>query len=88
MNILCVCTYNQTRSVLMAALLTEHLRAEGVRAAVASAGTRAGGGLPLPTTIDLLARRGIDLSSPAKFALGLALAGAGARLAIHHAGTE
>ena len=60
--ILCVCTYNQTRSVLMAALLTEHLRAEGVRAHVASAGTRAGGGRPLPTTIDLLARRGIDVS--------------------------
>jgi protein-tyrosine-phosphatase len=60
--ILCVCTYNQTRSVLMAALLTEHLRAEGVRANVASAGTRAGGGRPLSTTIDLLARRGIDVS--------------------------
>lgn len=61
MNILCVCTYNQTRSVLMAALLDEHLRAAGVRADVTGAGTRATGGAPMSTTVDLLAQRGIDV---------------------------
>lgn len=60
--ILCVCTYNQTRSVIMAALLREHLESYGVDAMVGSAGTRAGGGRPLPTTLDLLAQRNIDVS--------------------------
>lgn len=61
MDILCVCTYNQTRSVLMAALLGEHLQREGVRARITGAGTRAGGGAPMQSTIDLLAQRGIDV---------------------------
>ncbi|MFM2183801.1 MAG: hypothetical protein RJB61_2095 [Actinomycetota bacterium] len=61
MDILCVCTYNQTRSVLMAALLGEHLQREGVRARITGAGTRAGGGAPMQSTVDLLARRGIDV---------------------------
>ena len=63
LNILCVCTYNQTRSVLMAALLDEHLRAEGVRADISGAGTRAAGGAPMSTTVDALAARGIDVRS-------------------------
>ena len=63
LNILCVCTYNQTRSVLMAALLDEHLRAEGVRAEIVGAGTRAAGGAPMSTTVDALAARGIDVRS-------------------------
>lgn len=60
-DILCVCTFNRTRSVLMETLLTAHLRALGVDASVASAGTRAAGGSVMPTAVELLAARGITV---------------------------
>lgn len=60
-SILCVCTFNRTRSVLMEALLTDHLRALDVDAVVGSAGTRAAGGSVMPTALALLAERGLTV---------------------------
>lgn len=61
-TVLCVCTFNRTRSVMMAALLQRHLADLGVAARVASAGTRADGGAPTRETVKLLAQYGIDVN--------------------------
>ncbi len=60
-SVLCVCTFNRTRSVMTAALLAQHLADEGVSATVTSAGTRADGGLATGDTVRLLGERGIDV---------------------------
>jgi len=60
-SVLCVCTYNRTRSVMMAALLEHHLRHIGVDAEVVSAGTRADGGLATAETVKLLGNLGLDV---------------------------
>jgi protein-tyrosine phosphatase len=61
LRVLSVCTHNRTRSVLVGALLREHLRQAGLDADVATAGT-AGSGLPATDrTVRLLAARGIDV---------------------------
>jgi len=62
LSVLCVCTYNRTRSVMMAALLEHHLRHIGLDAEVASAGTRADGGLATAETVKLLGNLDIDVS--------------------------
>lgn len=61
LSILCVCTYNRTRSVMMEALLDQHLHEVGVDAIVRSAGTNADGGLATVETVKLIAERGRDL---------------------------
>lgn len=61
-RVLCVCTHNQTRSVIAAALVDHHLRALGVPATVTSAGVRAGGVPPTEETVRLLGARGLDVS--------------------------
>lgn len=63
LRILCVCTHNRTRSVLIAALLDRYLSELGVRARVRSVGTKAAGKPPMAETIGLLAVRGIDVSA-------------------------
>jgi protein-tyrosine phosphatase len=61
LRVLSVCTHNRTRSVLVGALLREHLRDAGLAADVATAGT-AGSGLPATDpTVRLLGTRGIDV---------------------------
>lgn len=60
-SVLCVCTYNRTRSVMMAALLAQHLAELGVDATVRSAGTNADGGLATGDTVRLLGDRGLDV---------------------------
>ena len=60
-SVLCVCTFNRTRSVMMAALLEQHLREIGVDATVRSAGTGADDGLATGETVKLLGERGIDV---------------------------
>lgn len=62
LHILTVCTHNRTRSVLMAALLREHLARRGVSAEVATAGFLDEGLPPTEMTVRLLAARGIDVS--------------------------
>ena len=61
LRVLCVCTHNRTRSVMMAALLAEHLAAEGVPATVTSAGTAGADEPPTDPTVRMLAARGIDV---------------------------
>lgn len=61
LSVLCVCTHNRTRSVMMEGLLDEHLRTLGLEATVSSAGTMADDGLATSETIKLLGDRGIDL---------------------------
>lgn len=60
-TVLCVCTFNRTRSVMTAALLEHHLAVTGIDAVVTSAGTRADGGPPTGETVSLLAKRGLDV---------------------------
>ncbi len=61
LSVLCVCTHNRTRSVLMAGLLAHHVRDLGLDVTVTSAGTNADGGLATGEAIKLLSERGIDL---------------------------
>lgn len=61
LRILCVCTYNRTRSVLTGALLEGHCRSLGVAAEVATAGIVDNDRPPTTQTIDLLAERGFDV---------------------------
>ncbi len=61
LSVLCVCTHNRTRSVLMEGLLAHHLRALGLEVTVSSAGTMADDGLATSETIKMLGERGIDL---------------------------
>lgn len=63
LRVLCVCTHNQTRSVLAAALVDHHLREAGVSAVVGSAGMVGGGSPPTEETVRLLGVRGIDVSA-------------------------
>lgn len=63
LRVLCVCTHNQTRSVLAAALVDHHLREAGVPAVVGSAGMVGGGSPPTEETVRLLGARGLDVSS-------------------------
>ena len=63
LRILCVCTYNRTRSVLAGALLDAHFRSLGIAAAVGTAGIIDGHRPPTQSTIDLLAERGLDVSN-------------------------
>lgn len=63
LRVLCVCTHNQTRSVLAAALVDHHLREAGVLAIVGSVGLVAGGSPPTEETVRLLGARGIDVSA-------------------------
>ena len=62
-RVLCVCTHNQTRSVLTAALAAHHLHEAGVPAVVRSAGIVGGGSPPTEETVRLLVARGLDVSS-------------------------
>ena len=61
-NVLCVCSFNRTRSVLMAALLTHHTEREGIAVNVTSAGTMSDGMPPTADTVRMLANRGLDVS--------------------------
>lgn len=61
-NVLCVCTFNQTRSVMMAELLRVHALMRGVPVTIDSAGTMASGLFPTTPTVRSLAERGIDVS--------------------------
>lgn len=63
MKLLTVCTYNQTRSVMMAGLLGVHCRELRLPARILSAGMRASGRASASDpAIRLLAGRGIDVS--------------------------
>ena len=61
LRILCVCTYNRTRSVLAGALLEGHCRSLGLAAEVATAGIMENDRPPTGHAIDLLAERGVDV---------------------------
>ena len=61
-SILSVCTRNRTRSVMMSALLTEHLSACGFQSSVTSAGTSAELLAPIPGVAEQLRRLGVTLS--------------------------
>jgi protein-tyrosine-phosphatase len=56
-----VCTFNQTRSVMTAALLRYHAERLGVEARVVGGGTQGRGAAPTSGTIEALARIGIDV---------------------------
>jgi protein-tyrosine-phosphatase len=60
-SVLCVCSFNRTRSVMMEALLRQHLSDTGVAGSISSAGTQASGGLATSDTVRLLAARGLDV---------------------------
>ncbi len=63
LHVVTMCTHNRTRSVLMGALLNEHLSDLGINARVSTAGI-SGDDLPATeSTVRLLAQRGIDVSS-------------------------
>jgi protein-tyrosine-phosphatase len=62
LRLLCVCTHNRTRSVLMAALLDRGLREIGASATVRSAGVSGEGEPPTEETVRLLRERSIDVS--------------------------
>jgi protein-tyrosine-phosphatase len=74
-RVLCVCTHNRTRSVMMAALLAQHLAAEGVPAAVTSAGVAGADEPPTEPTVRLLAARGADVHGHRSRRIATALAG-------------
>ena len=59
---LAVCTHNRTRSVMMGALLGDHLARSGVLVDVSTAGLRETGQPPTAETVRLLAARGFDVS--------------------------
>jgi protein-tyrosine-phosphatase len=61
LRVVCVCTHNRTRSVLMAALLDRGLRELGVSATVSSAGVAGEGEPPTEETVRLLRDRSIDV---------------------------
>lgn len=60
-SILSVCTRNRTRSVMISALLHEHLRRVGLSPLVASAGTAAELLAPIPGVAEQLYRLGVTL---------------------------
>ena len=74
-TVLCVCSFNQTRSVMMEALLTQHVAAHDIDARVVSAGTRAGGGRATSETVSMLAARGLDVAAHRGRPLDLSLVG-------------
>lgn len=61
LTVLCVCSYNRTRSVMMAALLAHHLAPFDADIQVHSAGTRADGGPATRETVKLMRELGIDV---------------------------
>ena len=61
-SILCVCTHNRTRSVMMAALLREHAGSRGLDVSVTTAGLGPPGLPATDDTVTRLARLGIDVS--------------------------
>ncbi len=63
LRVLTVCTHNRTRSVLIGALLGEHLAERGTTAEIATAGIRDEGQPPTEETVRLLAARGHDVRS-------------------------
>ena len=63
LRVLAVCTHNQTRSVMMAALLQQHADAVGLYARVLSAGLHGGGKPATDRTVRMLAARGLDVST-------------------------
>ena len=62
-RVLCVCTHNRTRSVMMAGLLGNRLAELGLAGDVASVGFRSAGEPPTEQTVRLLSDRGIDASA-------------------------
>jgi protein-tyrosine-phosphatase len=60
-RILVVCTANECRSPMTAALLARRLREHGIHAEIASAGSRSTGRPVAPRAVDALAGRGVDL---------------------------
>ena len=62
LRVLCVCTHNRTRSVMMSALLRRHLVSVKVPSEVKSAGTQPGGYPAIDRAVRLLAARDIDVS--------------------------
>uniref|UniRef100_UPI00058D272B arsenate reductase/protein-tyrosine-phosphatase family protein n=1 Tax=Ilumatobacter nonamiensis TaxID=467093 RepID=UPI00058D272B len=60
-QILCVCTHNRTRSVMMAALLGGHLEAVGINASVTSAGLHRDANPATDGAIRQMALRGYDV---------------------------
>jgi protein-tyrosine phosphatase len=64
LRILCVCTFNQTRSLLMGVLLASHLRATSTPHRIITAGTEVQNPRPATErTVRLLAKRGVDVTS-------------------------
>lgn len=61
--ILVLCSANQCRSPMTAALLTRHLSEADITAAVSSAGMLPGGAPPPPAVLDAIDPYGIDLTS-------------------------
>ena len=62
-RVLCVCTHNRTRSVMMAALLGKRFAELGLDSDIATAGFRPGGEPATEQTVRLLSDRGIDVSA-------------------------
>ncbi len=65
LDVLCVCTHNRTRSVLMKALLGGHLDDAGVPNRIWSAGLHGNGGRATDGALQHLAMRGFDVSDHA-----------------------
>ncbi len=61
LGVMCVCTRNRTRSVMMAALLKRHLTDAGIVARVGLAGTAPDHKPPTPGAVRQLHKRGIDV---------------------------
>jgi protein-tyrosine phosphatase len=60
-QVLCVCTHNRTRSVLMGGLLTMHMTQAGVDGSTRAAGLGEPGKPVTSDTVRLLAERGVDV---------------------------
>ena len=63
LQILCVCTHNQTRSVLMGALLQRHATEMDLSVAVRTGGFAVAGQPPTDGAVQALAQRGIDVTA-------------------------
>jgi protein-tyrosine phosphatase len=63
LRVLCVCTHNRTRSVIMAGLLRRHLARARVESVVETAGTMARDLPAMDSAVRLLAKHGIDAAA-------------------------
>ncbi|MEO6125489.1 MAG: hypothetical protein ABIR32_17465 [Ilumatobacteraceae bacterium] len=63
LRVLCVCTHNRTRSVLMGGLLQRHFAERDIDAIVSTAGLKPGGEPAMDRAVRLLADVGVDVGA-------------------------